>query len=139
MTSRAAHFVSYFIETCVTLISMNDETRVRALRALSDPTRLHILEFLSGCCCGTASVREDGGVEGPTAGEICCHITGAEKITSTVSHHLHELKDAGLIGIERSGKTMRCTLRPETLEALADNLRRIAHGAVVREVASVCC
>ena len=105
---------------------MPDETTLRALKALSDPTRLHIVEFLSAMCCGRAAVNDDGGVEGPTAGEVCCHITGAEKITSTVSHHLHELEAAGLIQIERRGKTMVCTLRPKSFEAVADHLRALA-------------
>src|SRR5256885_2308393 len=89
--------ISIFIEMYGIIISMTNETSQRALKALSDPTRLHIVEFLSNMCCGTASVDEEGGVEGPTAGEVCCHITGAQKITSTVSHHLHELEQAGII------------------------------------------
>jgi len=113
---------------CVTIISMNGETMVVALKALSDPTRLHIVEFLSRCCCGRAAVRDDGGVEGPTAGEVCCHITGAEKITSTVSHHLHELEEAGLVKLERRGKTTVCTLVPATLEDLSGRLAELAKG-----------
>lgn len=104
----------------------------KALKALSDPTRLHIVEFLSKMCCGTAAVDEHGGVEGPTAGEVCCHITGAEKINSTVSHHLHELEDAGLICIERRGKHMVCTLRSEALIAVAEHLRTLAEGSPAR-------
>ncbi|RYG44895.1 transcriptional regulator [bacterium] len=108
---------------------MEDETTQKALKALSDPTRLRIVGFLSRMCCGTAAVDEEGGVyDGPTAGEVCCHLTGAEKITSTISHHLHELEGAGLIRIERRGKRMICTLKPEPFEALADSLRRIAKG-----------
>ena len=108
---------------------MERETTLRALRALGDPTRLHIVEFLSACCCGTAAVREDGGVEGPTAGEVCCHITGAERITSTVSHHLHELEAAGLVSLTRSGKTTVCTLCPEARAALAAALIALATGS----------
>src|SRR5919109_2889341 len=111
---------------CGIIISMANEMIARRLKALSDPTRLHIVEFLSQCCCGQASVREDGGVEGPTAGEICCHITGAEKINSTVSHHLHELADAGLIQMERRGKAMVCTVCPGALEEVAEHLRGLA-------------
>jgi ArsR family transcriptional regulator len=107
---------------------MNGETRVGAYKALSDPTRLHIVEFLSRCCCGRAAVRDDGGVEGPTAGEVCCHITGADKITSTVSHHLHELEQAGLVSLERRGKTTVCTLIPAAFEDLAKHLAELAQG-----------
>lgn len=108
---------------------MKDETTQAALKALGDPTRFRIVTFLSGMCCGTAAVDEEGGVyEGPTASEVCCHLTGAEKITSTVSHHLHELESAGLIRIERRGKRMLCSLRPEAFEALAERLQALAKG-----------
>ena len=107
---------------------MTNETNIKSLKALSDPTRLHIVELLSSSCCGRAAVREDGGVEGPTAGEVCCHITGADKITSTVSHHLHELEFAGLIRMEKRGKTAVCTLRPESLLSLAEYLSSLASG-----------
>ena len=108
---------------------MADETTTKAFKALSDPTRFRIVTFLSQMCCGRAVVNEEGGVyEGPTASEVCCHLTGAEKITSTVSHHLHELENAGLIRIERSGKKMLCTLKPEAFEALAEGLKLIAKG-----------
>lgn len=111
------------------VISMNDEMIVKGLKALGDPTRLHIIGFLSNCaCCTPVAVQEDGGIEGPTAGEICCHITGAEKITSTVSHHLHELANAGLISIDRKGKTMVCTLQSQTLLELANKLTKLAKG-----------
>lgn len=108
------------------LISVLGETNRSAFKALGDPTRLHIVEFLSRMRCSRAAVDEEGGVEGPTAGEVCCHITGAERITSTVSQHLHELEAAGLIQIERRGKTMVCTLRTERLLALAEYLGTLA-------------
>ncbi len=98
----------------------------KAFKALGDPTRLHIVEFLSRMCCNQASVNESGGVLGPTAGEVCCHLTGAEKINSTVSQHLHELEACGLVQIERRGKHMVCTLRTEQLVEMADYLRSLA-------------
>lgn len=108
---------------------MEDEITLARLKALADPTRLRIVGFLSHMCCGVAALDDEGGVyEGPTASEICCHITGVEKINSTVSHHLHELEEAGIIRIERRGKRMICTLRPESLEGLSDYLRLIAKG-----------
>lgn len=94
----------------------------RAFKALGDPTRLQIVEFLSAMCCSRASVNEEGGVLGPTAGEVCCHITGAGKINSTISQHLKELESCGLIQIERKGKYMVCTLCTERLAELSDYL-----------------
>jgi DNA-binding transcriptional ArsR family regulator len=94
-----------------------------------------VVEFLARMCCKRAAVNEEGGVLGPTAGEVCCHITGAEKITSTVSQHLHELENAGLIRIDRRGKTMVCTLRRESLQELGDYL----HALAVEDGSEGCC
>jgi ArsR family transcriptional regulator, arsenate/arsenite/antimonite-responsive transcriptional repressor len=114
---------------------MVNEMIPRALKALADPTRFHIVEFLGSCCCGQVSVGKDGAVEGPTAGEICCHITGAEKITSTVSHHLHELEAAGLLTLTRKGKSTLCSLDPTVLKELATYFAALAEGAA----AGNCC
>jgi DNA-binding transcriptional ArsR family regulator len=114
---------------------MANEMIARGLKALSDPTRLHIVEFLSRCCCGQAAVRKDGGVEGPTAGEVCCHITGSAKINSTVSHHLHELKSAGIVNLRRKGKATLCTINSEGLVDLSRYLAVLAEGTVAAD----CC
>ena len=106
---------------------MNDEMIVLAHRALGDSTRFQIVRFLS-CCLRTIEVDDDGGVIGPTAGEVCCHITGATKISSTISHHLHELEAAGLIILERKGKTTLCRLRPETFIQLSQSLLLTSEG-----------
>lgn len=93
-------------------------------KALGDPTRLRIFEFLRSCCCAIA-VNDEGDVspaDGPTVGEVCCHLTGGDKITSTVSFHLKELRNAGLINMERRGRHMVCSANPEALEALSKYL-----------------
>lgn len=93
-------------------------------KALGDPTRLKIFEFLR-CCCGPVAVGEEGEVrpvEGPTVGEVCCRVTGSEKITSTVSFHLKELRNAGLVVMERRGKNMVCCLNRDAERRLADYL-----------------
>jgi ArsR family transcriptional regulator, arsenate/arsenite/antimonite-responsive transcriptional repressor len=93
-------------------------------KALGDPTRLHIFEFLRSCCCPVA-VGETGDVRpvsGPTVGEVCCHVTGAEQINSKISHHLKELRLAGLITVERRGKNMICGVNRDTVAALAHYL-----------------
>jgi ArsR family transcriptional regulator len=98
-----------------------DEDRVALMfKALGDPTRLHIFNFLRGCCCPVA-VEESGDVRpviGPTVGDICCHITGADKINSTISHHIKELRLAGLVTVERRGKNMICGISRAALGLL---------------------
>ena len=106
---------------------MNEDKFDHALmfKALGDPTRLKIFSFLQDCCCPVA-VEETGEVRpvtGPTVGEVCCKITGAEKINSTISHHLKELRLAGLIRIERRGKNMICDVNREALTALTEFLK----------------
>jgi ArsR family transcriptional regulator len=110
-------------------ISMAGETTFLIFKALADPTRLHIVEFLAKCAWGQINLLdESGAVEGPTAGEVCCHITGADKITSTVSHHLHELENAGLVKLEKRGKTTVCTLVPSALNDVSHYLTKLASG-----------
>lgn len=95
-------------------------------KALGDPTRLRIFEFLRSCCCEVAvgEVGEVRPVDGPTVGEVCCQVTGADKITSTVSFHLKELRNAGLITMEKRGKHMICAVDRNAVRELADYLNR---------------
>ena len=107
----------------------SDEERLTAaimFKSLGDPTRLHIFEFLRSCCCPVA-VDDIGRVRpvvGPTVGEVCCHVTGAEQINSTISHHLKELRLAGLITVERRGKNMICGVNREAVAVLSAFLVR---------------
>ena len=112
--------------------------KVAMFRALGDPTRLRIFEFLRSCCCPVA-VEESGEVRpiiGPTVGEVCCTITGAERINSTISHHLKELRLAGLITIERRGKNMICGVNQAAIAALATYL---GNNSIFRNDGSACC
>lgn len=105
-------------------------------KALGDPTRLRIFEFLCACCCPVA-VEDTGDVRpvlGPTVGEVCCQVTGADKITSSVSFHLKELRLAGLITVERRGKNMICGINREAVAALASFL-----GTVVPDTKNADC
>ena len=100
------------------------EKRAAMFRALGDPTRLRIFEFLRSCCC-PVEVDDTGEVraaQGPTAGEICCHITGIERVTSTISFHLKELRQAGLIEVERRGKHLLHSVNRDSVSMLAHYL-----------------
>jgi DNA-binding transcriptional ArsR family regulator len=70
------------------------------LKALGEPTRLRIFQFLRSCCCAV-EVADSGDVRpvspgdgtGPaTVGAVCCHLTGDEKVNPNVSFHLKELR-----------------------------------------------
>ena len=89
-------------------------------KALGDPTRLRIFEFLRGCSV-PVEVDDNGDVRpgsGPTVGEICCHISGVDRVTSAISFHLKELKNAGLIQCERRGKNLFYAVDAAAIEKL---------------------
>ena len=100
---------------------IHDTALAAMFKALGDPTRLAIFNFLRACC-GPVAVDEAGDVrpvDGPTVGEVCCHVTGADRITSAVSFHIKELRLAGLVEVERRGKNMVCRVNRDAVAALA--------------------
>lgn len=84
------------------------ERAARVFHALSDETRLQILERL----------RE---------GERCvCDLTGALRAAqSRLSFHLKTLKDAGLVTDRREGRWSYYALNPDALEPIAEALERL--------------
>lgn len=95
-------------------------------KALGDPTRLRIYQFLRAQKTPVA-VEQNGDirpVSGPTVGEVCCHVTGKDRITSTISEHLKELRLAGLVRMERRGKNMICAVNPDSVALLGDLFAR---------------
>jgi len=110
---------------------MDHEELAAIGHALGDPTRAHILQFLLGCCC-PVGVTEDGAVarmEGATAGQICCHVTGDEHINTRVSFHLKMLRKSGLIHVERRGKFSVCSPNRDLLSKLAEFFERASEGS----------
>lgn len=94
------------------------------LRALGDPTRLAIFEFLIGRCC--AAIPDSPPA---SASEVCCAVTGIEKITSTVSHHIKELRSAGLVSVTRVGRQKLVSVNTKAVDHLADYFNRAAAAA----------
>jgi ArsR family transcriptional regulator len=80
-------------------------------KALADPNRLAIFQL----------VRERGG-EARTVEETTRSISRIaaefDLTLSTVSHHIKELRNAGLIRCEKVGQTVYCTADPAALQAI---------------------
>jgi DNA-binding transcriptional ArsR family regulator len=101
---------------------------VKALQALSDPTRFAVFQCIRGCGGETAYDTETGECDGGAPGAIAvcdvrCKVPCAP---STLSHHLNVLRDASLIETERKGRMTFARIRPERLHAVA---RFFAGGA----------
>ena len=75
----------------------------RAFKALSNPNRLQIyLEVLS---------HRQSGIAAPEAGCGIADLIGKLSVGApTVSHHVKELVDAGLVTVEKNGKFVTCHL-----------------------------
>jgi ArsR family transcriptional regulator len=89
-------------------------------KALSNPNRLRIFLRLASCCApGTrASIDTDVDPEGCA----CVGELGQDLgiVPSTISHHIKELRRAGLIRMERRGQKIECWIDPETVVALRE-------------------
>ena len=94
---------------------MTDLPMSEIFKALGDPTRLGIMQMLTGK-------------------EMCvCEIIEAfDKSQPAISHHLKILKQAGLLSEAREGKWIMYRIRPEVAAAAAAALRLIACESIVR-------
>ena len=81
--------------------------RTAILKALADPRRYELLERVAKNDCPLG----------------CSQAQAALKIApATLSHHIKELENAGLIDVTREGKFHYLSLKPGVLEALAETL-----------------
>ena len=74
------------------------------LKALADPARVKIVSYLFSSAAGEQ-----------TSGELAAVLKLTE---STMSHHLTQLRKAGLVSSERRGMNVFHRIRPEALQAL---------------------
>jgi ArsR family transcriptional regulator, arsenate/arsenite/antimonite-responsive transcriptional repressor len=103
-----------------TPVALDTGRAARLFHALSDETRLSILERLR-------------------RGERCvCELTDAlDAAQSRLSFHLRVLKEAGLVTDRREGRWMYYTLNPEKLADVADLAQTLATPLPAR--ADGCC
>jgi ArsR family transcriptional regulator, arsenate/arsenite/antimonite-responsive transcriptional repressor len=90
----------------------------RIFRALGDPSRLAIFELVRECC------REDSGHSAADLRNSVSEIAKEFDLSlSTVSHHLKELRTAGLIKCERQGQHIFCSVDPGCLSVVEKFMR----------------
>jgi ArsR family transcriptional regulator len=108
-----------------------------AFAALSNPQRLRMFIKLASSCCAP----EPGARKLRRGTSFCCATEAGEGLdiaASTVSHHLKELRQAGLVHVERRGRRIECWASEDTLQRLASFFadwarpRRPAKGDVGR-------
>ena len=86
------------------------EQLARVFKALGDPTRVRLLSLIAAHADAEACV---------------CNLTDPVGLSQpTVSHHLKQLAEAGLITREQRGKWAYYRVAQTALDALADALRR---------------
>ncbi len=96
----------------------NIEKFADMFKALSNPNRLKIFMRLVSCCIPKVVTRISSSPE--SADCACVGELGQDLniVASTMSHHIKELRQAGLIRMERRGQKIECWIDPETLTAL---------------------
>ena len=93
-------------------------------KALSDPTRLAVLQCIR-CCGGDCGYDTETGscsgctCEGVAVCSIRCQVPCAP---STLTHHLNELRAAGLITTEKRGRVVFCRINQDALARAASFL-----------------
>jgi len=83
-------------------------------KALSNPQRLKIFLKLCKRCGASKCEPSDEGIR------RCVGDLGEDLdlVPSTVSHHIKELRQAGLLHVERHGQRMECWVSQEALDQL---------------------
>jgi DNA-binding transcriptional ArsR family regulator len=91
----------------------------KAFKALANPNRLKIFMQLLDCCePGTACSVDEA--TSRCVGDLGTNLAIAP---STLSHHIKELHQAGLVQMARRGQRMDCWIDPATLEILRQFLQ----------------
>jgi DNA-binding transcriptional ArsR family regulator len=101
--------------------SVSADSIVLMIKALANPTRQRIYNFLRESCCGIQTKDEEDalGPAGPNVGQVCLCVMGLEEIPSSLSFQLKELRIAGLIKMKKRGKNVLCSVNREAQSELA--------------------
>jgi ArsR family transcriptional regulator len=87
---------------CELLPRAQADELAEVFKALADPTRVRLLQYLAESQSGTA---------------CACHLPTALGISQpTLSFHMRKLHDAGLVAREKRSRWVHYSIRPEALE-----------------------
>jgi DNA-binding transcriptional ArsR family regulator len=115
---------------------VNQEELVKIFKALANENRLKILEAIKNnrsqcsCCPADVGLMEFGD------GSICCveEIVGQfDMAQSTISQHLKELHNAGLLDRHKKAQWVYYTVNRKMLETLAEYLHQFASDGVAQK------
>ena len=113
---------------------MNDQQAVELMAALGSPSRLRLLRLLQHKalrCCDPA---------GCDLSERCCTVSelahGLGVSLATTSHHLKELRRAGVITMHRRGRNVYCAINGKAMQALAGVVASFAPNLSLLEAAN---
>lgn len=98
----------------VFLMEQSYKAYAKALKVLSDETRLKIMDLLG-------------------EGELCaCDLLEEFSITQpTLSYHMKTLCDSGLVVSRKDGSMVKYTINHESLDGLKDFFKRMSSGMTV--------
>ena len=115
---------------------MNQEELVKIFKALANENRLKILDAIKNnrgqcsCCPADVGLMELGD------GSICCvdEIVGQfDMAQSTISQHLKELHNAGLLERRKKAQWVYYTVNRKVLESLAEYLLQFASDGATQK------
>jgi len=101
----------------------NDEEKkieefAEMFKALSNPNRLKIFLRLISCCTPGTTWNLQNGSESEGCACVGDLSQDLHIVPSTISHHIKELRHAGLIRMKRKGQRVECSIDPEAIAAL---------------------
>jgi ArsR family transcriptional regulator len=94
----------------------------KIFKALSNEQRLRLFEMIYDCQVGKHSDKNGSCTQGLDKAftKACDHLNVAR---STVSHHMKELENAGLISLTRKGQSFTCAINMDAVKAIKQFLQ----------------